>query len=202
MKKLIIIFGGTSEGRKLAEFCARRRIRAAVSVATEYGASLLPDSPWLEIHTGAMGREEMETWIGERNPAMVLDATHPYAAVVTEHIRQVCETLRLPRVRVLREGTGGNEHLPGTVKTVGTVREAVSLLAHLPGNILAVTGSKELGEFTALADFKERVFARVLPSSSVLAACEALGFPGSHMFAMQGPFSLIPRQLRIRFPSF
>ena len=63
---MIIIFGGTSEGRKLAEFCARRRIRAAVSVATEYGASLLPDSPWLEIHTGAMGREEMETWIGTR----------------------------------------------------------------------------------------------------------------------------------------
>ena len=198
MKKLIIIFGGTSEGRKLAEFCARRRIRAAVSVATEYGASLLPDSPWLEIHTGAMGREEMETWIGERNPALVLDATHPYAAVVTEHIRQACETLGLPRIRVLRDSTGGNEHLPGTVKTVGTVREAVSLLAHLPGNILAVTGSKELGEFTALADFKERVFARVLPSSSVLAACEALGFPGSHMFAMQGPFSVEMNAAMIR----
>ena len=56
----IIIFGGTSEGRRLAEFCAARKIRAAVSVATGYGESLLKETPWLGIHTGRMDREQME----------------------------------------------------------------------------------------------------------------------------------------------
>ena len=32
----ILIFGGTTEGRLLAEFCAAKGIRAAVSTATEY----------------------------------------------------------------------------------------------------------------------------------------------------------------------
>ena len=36
----ILIFGGTTEGRLLAEFCAAKGIRAAVSTATEYGAEL------------------------------------------------------------------------------------------------------------------------------------------------------------------
>ena len=38
----VLIFGGTTEGRLLAEFCAAKGIRAAVSVTTGYGAELLP----------------------------------------------------------------------------------------------------------------------------------------------------------------
>lgn len=38
----VLIFGGTTEGRLLAEFCAAKGIRAAVSVTTDYGAELLP----------------------------------------------------------------------------------------------------------------------------------------------------------------
>ena len=38
----LLIFGGTTEGRQLAEYCAENGINADVSVATEYGASLLP----------------------------------------------------------------------------------------------------------------------------------------------------------------
>ena len=38
----ILIFGGTTEGRQLAEFCAGHGINACISVATEYGAELLP----------------------------------------------------------------------------------------------------------------------------------------------------------------
>ena len=52
----IIIFGGTSEGRILAEYCEKRKIPAAVSVATGYGAGLLPESPWLDVHKGPMDR--------------------------------------------------------------------------------------------------------------------------------------------------
>ena len=83
----IIIFGGTSEGRRLAEFCAARKIRAAVSVATGYGESLLKETPWLGIHTGRMDREQMEAWLAGQNPRLVLDATHPYAVQATENIR-------------------------------------------------------------------------------------------------------------------
>ena len=43
----VLIFGGTTEGRLLAEFCATKEIRAAVSVTTDYGAELLPRSDYI-----------------------------------------------------------------------------------------------------------------------------------------------------------
>ena len=194
----IIIFGGTSEGRKLAEVCGERGIPAAVSVVTEYGAELLPDSPSVEVHTGPMDLEEMTGWLKEKQPSLVLDATHPYAAQATEHIRKACKACGIPLLRVLREEIkkedgprekdSGEEKRPRIV-TVETVRQAAEYLAGQPGRILVTTGSKELEEFTALEDYKERVYARVLPASFVLAGCEAKGFPGSHIYARQGPFS-------------
>ena len=36
----IWIFGGTTEGRLLAEYCSREKIEAWVSVASEYGEEL------------------------------------------------------------------------------------------------------------------------------------------------------------------
>ena len=41
--KKLLIFGGTTEGRLLAEFCGRHDIPAAVSVATDYGSEILPE---------------------------------------------------------------------------------------------------------------------------------------------------------------
>ena len=134
----------------------------------------------------------MEAWIRQKHPRLVMDATHPYAALVTENIRQVCGDNHIPLLRVLRAETPqdekNGEEAESTV-TVETVKEAVDFLAGREGNILVTTGSKELGAFTALEDYRERVYARVLPTSSVLAACEEKGFPGSHIFALQGPFS-------------
>ena len=52
------------------------------------------------------------------------------------------------------------------------------------------TGSKELAKYTAIPDYKERIFARILPDSQALLNSETLGFPRNHMIAMQGPFSL------------
>ena len=38
----ILIFGGTTEGRLLAEYCMQQEIAVCVSVVSGYGADLLP----------------------------------------------------------------------------------------------------------------------------------------------------------------
>ena len=48
----VLIFGGTTEGRMLAEFCDFKMIPAAVSVTTEYGAGLLPQSEYIRELVG------------------------------------------------------------------------------------------------------------------------------------------------------
>jgi precorrin-6y C5,15-methyltransferase (decarboxylating) CbiE subunit len=81
---------------------------------------------------------------------------------------------------------------------VESVEEAVQYLCKKSGNVLATTGSKELVKFTALDSFEERVYARVLPSVSVISACEEIGIKGKHLIGMQGPFSVEMNEAMIR----
>ena len=76
-----------------------------------------------------------------------------------------------------------------TITYVKSIREAVEYLEKTSGNILVTTGSKELSAYTALTDYQERIYARVLSLPSVVEACQKLGFEGKHLIAMQGPFS-------------
>lgn len=184
----VIVFAGTTEGRRIAEFLNRRKISALICVATEYGEQLLPASDTLDVSHNRLSEPEMESLMREKGSPLVLDATHPYAAEVTENIRKACEQTGSPYVRVLRENTAENMETESLY--AGSVEEAVTLLEHTKGNILVTTGSKEAEKYTALSDYKKRVFLRVLSLPNVAQQCAALGFEGRNLICMQGPFSM------------
>ncbi len=73
----LLIFGGTTEGRLLAEYCEKSGIAADVSVATEYGAELLPEG--VNVLCGRLDNSQMTAFMKKKRCAMVIDATHPYA---------------------------------------------------------------------------------------------------------------------------
>ena len=206
-----LIFGGTTEGRLLAEYCHEKGIGAWISVATGYGKMVLPESRYLHIHESPMDAGEMEAFIRQQGITLVLDATHPYAAVVSRNIRRACEQAGIKSIRVIRESSSGWDGLresdgaaaseskaEESILWAGSVEEAVNSLNKRPGNILATTGSKELSSYTALDSFEDRVFARVLPSVPVISVCEQLGIKGKHLIAMQGPFSVEMNRAMIR----
>ena len=185
-KGRIVIFGGTSEGRELAETAQRSQVPVLVSVVSEYGESLLTESKWVGVHQGALDADGMKELLKKENPPFVLDATHPYAKVVTAQVRAVCEELDLSCYRVLRE----EETLEDGMYRVASTQEASDFLEKQTGNILLTTGSRELHVFAEKETLLPRLFARVLPDSKVLAQCEEMGINGSHLIAMQGPFSV------------
>ena len=76
-----------------------------------------------------------------------------------------------------------------SVVCVNSVEEAVDYLELTQGNILITTGSKELGKYTRLTNYKKRCYARVLSVLPSVMQSIDLGFTGSHLIAMQGPFS-------------
>ena len=100
--KRIAVFAGTSEGRILAEHLAKQNREVYISVATDYGAKILPQEG-LHIQCGRMDRQKMHMWLGEIRPDVVVDATHPFAVEVSENIRQVCDELGMPMHRLLRD---------------------------------------------------------------------------------------------------
>lgn len=185
--KPVIIFAGTIEGRTLSEYLAGRGIPVAACVATEYGETLFSERPGLKVHAGRMDEGEMEAWIREQDPVLVVDATHPYARVVSENLVRACEKAGTEYLRLVRETSSAG--LSASAVQVDSVEEAVEYLKGVEGNILAATGSKELSKYTAILDYANRVYARVLSTAEVASACEKLGFRGKNLICMQGPFS-------------
>lgn len=84
----ILIFAGTTEGRKLSEHLCKRGIEHTVCVATEYGEIVLHENPFAHVHMGRMDSEGMRSFFAEQKCKLIVDATHPYAAIVTENIKQ------------------------------------------------------------------------------------------------------------------
>lgn len=183
----IAVFGGTVEGRLIAEAFQNTKLNIHICVATEYGAELLPDCSNIHIHQGRMNEAEMEKFLSELSVDYCLDATHPYAAQVTENIYNACKNIGLSYIRVLRKE--GNIDCDNHVIYKESIDEAVTFLNETKGNILITTGSRDLERYTAIDDYKERCFARVLPTLSVIEKCKELGFEGKNVIAMQGPFS-------------
>ena len=183
----VIVFAGTTEGREIAEFLDRKGISAHICVATEYGEQLLQGGQNLEISHERLNAEEMELLIKEKKCEMVIDATHPYAAEVTINIKKACEAAEVSYIRVLRKNQENQNS--GDCLYADSVEDAVALLEHTKGNILATTGSKEAAKYTALTDYESRVFLRVLSLPDVVKQCKELGFQGKNLICMQGPFS-------------
>lgn len=180
-----IVFAGTTEGYALCRFLAGSQVPVYACVATEYGSRSVEESPCLKVHADRLSVAEMEELFTKIQPEIVLDATHPYAAEVTENIRTACERTKKSYQRVLREESSHQEE----AVYVDSPEAAAEYLKGTEGNILLTTGSKELGKFTAVPGLKERIFARVLSLPSVMSACAELGMEGKHLIGMQGPFS-------------
>lgn len=182
--KPVLIFGGTAEGRLLAEAALEAGRPVIICVATDVGASFLPaGAPGLTISQGRLDVPEMEALMEGADFAFVLDATHPYAVVVSQNLRLAAQNRALAYYRLLRE-TGDYE---GCL-VAPSVAEACRLV--LPGNVLAATGSKEIAAYTVISDFQSRVYARVLPAPASVESCLAAGLPQDHILAATGPFSV------------
>lgn len=181
----LCVFAGTTEGRRLVELLADAPVEVTACVATEYGEALLTPRERLTASHRRLTEEEMEALLAQERFDLVVDATHPYAQEVTEHIAGACQGTETAYLRLLREEQGLPEGAVWTPDAAG----AAAYLSGRPGNILLTTGSKELGRFASIPGFAQRTYARVLPMEASLRVCEAAGLSPAHILAMQGPFS-------------
>lgn len=182
----ILIFAGTSEGRRLIETLGKG-ISADCCVATSYGKELLPEQrKGLHILQGRLDVDEIAAMMKESSYDMVIDTTHPYARIVTENIKAAAEKTATPYIRLLRESRLKQEG----IILVETMEAAVDYLNQTDEKALLTIGSKELFRFTEVTDYRQRLFPRVLPMAEVVRQCTELGFSGNKLICMQGPFSV------------
>ena len=101
--KRILIFSGTTEGRRITEFLDGRNVKVYVSAATEYGKECTGEHENAEVFFGRMDQKQMTEMIKEKQIDLVIDATHPFAQLVTGEIRRACEISGVQYLRCLRE---------------------------------------------------------------------------------------------------
>ena len=200
---MILVFAGTSDARAyvLEELIAKGK-EVIVCTATEYGASLYPDDPHIvKRYSTPMDADAMVSVMREHGVTHVVDATHPYATMVSKHIKEACYRAGLPlEVVAYREKL--RQDLARQVQYVESYQEAVACLEKTEGNILLTIGSHHMDTFVT-EGITERLHVRLLPTVRSVSKCEALGIKPKQIIAMQGPFSeelnaAIYQQLDIR----
>jgi len=179
----VIIFAGTTEGRQLAQYLGNFGVEVLACVATEFGRQFIKESEHIAISSERLGEEGMRRIMND-DCSCVIDATHPYATIITGKIRSACEDTGTDYFRLIRPESHGDDD----IIAVPDVASAVEYLKMTEGNILVTTGSKELEKYTAIEDYKSRVFARVLSAPTASQSCAEVGFQGKNLFCMQGPF--------------
>ena len=180
---MIWIISGTQDGREIGAELAEREIKKPpelrreimMTVVSQYG-KILASHEGLDVRVGRFTKNDM------------INASHPYAAIVSETAYNACRETGIDYVRYER----AEIKLPDYEKLyeVKDEFEAANLAGHLGKSILLTTGSKTLATFVhdKALEGKE-IWARVLPVSSVLKMCEDLGLKAKNILAIQGPFS-------------
>ena len=225
-QKKVLLFAGTSEGRAITEYLAgRETVAVTVCVASEYGRKLLPAAENIHVHTGRLSGGEMAEFMRRLPFDLAIDATHPYAEIVSENIRDACLASGTRYLRVLRkdadadmndmkcreiwqkpvterEDAGSSPDLQQSFRSreyiVNDIRSAADFLDLYHGQILLTTGSKDLAEFMKIRDASCRVYVRILPDAQNVEKAASLGVRADHLFCMQGPFGIRMNRALIR----
>ena len=198
--KEILIFAGTTEGRKLSEYLAEAEIKHTVCVATGYGEVLIRQHPLVNVQQGRRNRRQIEQFLRQGAFNVVVDATHPFATEVTCNIQAALQEMRQAGMEILylrlkRDGIAKREN---GITYFETNEACVKALEGTTGNILLTVGSKELPGYCISDRIRHRLYARVLPSVESLSACIRQGICGKQIIAMQGPFTAEMNEAVIR----
>ena len=164
----IVIFGGTSEGRELSCELAKAGAEVVVSVASDYGVEEQGSAEGVTVECGPKEEAEIRSMIADADA--VIDATHPYAVIVTDNIRKAAEAEGVERLRLLRDESlissegNGKDNLNGAADIwfAEDAEDAARIAAQMRGRVLLTTGSKDLGIYGGILD-PELLFPRVFP---------------------------------------
>ncbi|MFC6751115.1 precorrin-3B C(17)-methyltransferase [Deinococcus aquaticus] len=186
------VFAGTSDGSALAQAIAGDGLPVTLSVATSLGASVAPQHPGVQLYGGPAGVQARR--LALRGARAVVDATHPYAQVITAQLRELCAELGVPYLRLERPSSldpdpAGLDDL----SVVDDLNAAAAQAAARGGPVFLATGSRDLEAFwtafLAAGGQGGQVFVRLTPQPDVLARALALGVPARNVSALIGPFS-------------
>ncbi|WP_159588658.1 cobalt-precorrin-6A reductase [Chelativorans xinjiangense] len=142
----VLILGGTGEARRLAEALVQEGgLRVTLSLA---GRTANPRMQAGDVRRGGFGGAEgLARYIRENGVGILLDATHPFAARISENAARAAKQAAVPLVSLERppwQAVDGDRWIEAENAT-----EAAKLLGAEPRTVFLAIGRQELAPFAA-----------------------------------------------------
>ena len=161
---MILVFGGTTEGRKAVEVLEEG--------GSPYFYSTKTGEQDLTLHhgqriDGALDTDAMLTFCREHNIRLMVDAAHPFAVQLHQTIAEVSDALKIPAIRYERifperdaslEWIDSYDQVPHDIKT-----------------LLATTGVQSISKLKPLEAAGVKVYYRILNRESSIALAQKQG---------------------------
>ena len=154
---MILVFGGTTEGRKAVETLEEAGSLYYYSTKTGEQAIALHHGERLD---GAMDREGMLSFCRRRAIRLLIDAAHPFAAQLHQTVAEVAAELQLPAIRYERL-------FPDRASDIVWCDDYADALRRIDcRHLLATTGVQSIGRLKPLEARGIRVTYRILQRES------------------------------------
>lgn len=191
---MIMVFGGTTEGKQVARFLDKKGMEYIYSTRTETEPFFMKCG---EYRFGALDEQLMVSLFRARKVDAVIDAAHPFASLLHETIARVCRQFALTVIRFER-----NYDLPegavqrDNVHYANSFPEAIDLLKALsPQRVLAMTGVQTIKLLRPYWN-KYEMKVRILPSGRSVLLANEQGFPLGDLILMK-PSGVLEEECRI-----
>ena len=160
--KNVWILSGTSDGPVIASRLLELNYSVFASVLTYRAGQAYIENPKLHIITGKLNdKDEIINFIKKNKIKCVVDATHPFAVIISENLNNACKEINTPLLVFERKYLMNNANKINYIEVLKDINKG-----DLENkNILLAIGSRFLNDTANYyLNCKANVFTRVLPT--------------------------------------
>ena len=173
---MILVFGGTTEGKKVAKFLEREAWPYFYSTKTEIE---FDKGKFGSYRFGAFSIAELIAFCQEKKIHTIIHASHPFAEILHQTIAEASTFLSLPVIRFERQYPARSAS--EDVIYVKSYPEAIDYLnTKKIEKLLALTGVQTIEKLESYWK-KNSTYFRILPRESSVATAEKAGFPKENL---------------------
>lgn len=173
---MILVFGGTTEGRKAVEVLEEGGSPYFYSTKTGEQDITLHHGQRID---GALDVEAMQTFCGEHDIRLIVDAAHPFASQLHLTIALVSQSLNIPTIRYERIYPKRDPEI--------TWIDDYSQIPRDIHSLLATTGVQSISKLKPLEVAGVKVFYRILNRESSIALAQKQGASPEQLCYYENP---------------
>ena len=176
LNNMILVFGGTTEGRKAVEVLEEAGNVYYYSTKTGEQDITLHHGIRLD---GALDEEAMRAFCQKHDIRLIVDAAHPFASQLHQTIAQVSETIRIPTIRYERI-------YPSRDPDIIWIND-YNKIPHNIHSLLATTGVQSIAKLKPLEAEGIRIYYRILNRESSIALALKQGASENQLCYYENP---------------